>query len=84
MYYVYILYSKKWGKFYTGQTQDLGDRFIRHNQGRNSYTRQGRPWRLVYAERFASRSEAISREREIKNMKSRAYILGLIGGYEPG
>jgi len=81
MYYVYILYSKSRDHFYTGHCEDVGDRFLRHNQGRNKYTKSGRPWRLVYVEQFKTRGEAVSREAEIKRMKSRAYILELIRAY---
>ena len=83
MYYVYILYSNNRDRFYTGHTSDVGSRFIRHNLGKNRSTKSGRPWRLVYAESFESRSEAVQRERQIKSMKDRNYILELITTYVP-
>jgi len=82
MFYVYILYSKGRDIFYTGQISDVGDRFIRHNQGRSKSTKSGRPWQLVYAEQFESRSDATQREQQIKSMKSRDYILNLIATYQ--
>lgn len=78
MYYVYILYSKSRDRFYTGHCEDLGDRFIRHNQGRSKATKAGRPWRLVHAEQFRTRAEAVSRENQIKSMKSREYIIEMM------
>lgn len=81
MYYVYILYSKSLDRFYTGQSGDVGDRFIRHNQGRSKSTKGGRPGRLVYAEQFETRSQAVRREQEIKDKKSRFYIIRLIKAY---
>jgi putative endonuclease len=33
MYYVYILYSEKDGKFYIGSTPDLQNRITKHNNG---------------------------------------------------
>ncbi|HKI46712.1 MAG TPA: GIY-YIG nuclease family protein [Balneolales bacterium] len=83
MYYVYILYSRSRDRFYTGQTDDVGDRFIRHNQGRSKATKSGRPWLLAYAESYPTRSEAMRREKEIKGKKSREYIIELIKNYEP-
>lgn len=83
MYYVYILYSKSRDRFYTGHANDVGDRFIRHNQGRSKATKTGRPWRLVYAEQYGTRSKAVQRETQIKNMKSRKYIMELIKMYYP-
>ena len=77
MYYVYILYSKTIDRFYTGQTDDLGDRFIRHNQGRSKSTKSGMPWILVHSEAFKTRSEAIRRETEIKSKKNRKYMMWL-------
>jgi len=65
MYYMYILYSRKWDRYYTGQCDDVGDRFLRHNQGRSKATRGGQPWLLVYIEQFRTRSEAVRREKKI-------------------
>jgi len=75
MYYVYILYSRSTGRFYTGQTDDVGDRFIRHNQRRSKSTKSGAPWLVVHVEAFKTRSEAIRREMEIKAKKNRRYMI---------
>jgi len=75
---LYIIYSKSWDKYYTGITQDLQDRLIRHNQGRNKSTRGGSPWTLSYTETFTSRSEAQRREYSIKGKKSRIYFESII------
>ncbi len=83
MYYIYILYSKVNDRFYTGHAKDVGDRFIRHNQGRSQSTKAGRPWRLLYAEQFETRSQAVQREQQIKSMKSRKYILELLQTWSP-
>ncbi|MEW5874620.1 MAG: GIY-YIG nuclease family protein [Candidatus Zixiibacteriota bacterium] len=69
-FYVYILQNLA-GRFYTGQASDLDDRLKRHNSDRVSSTKGKGPWRIVYKEEFASRAEAIHREREIKRQKSR-------------
>ena len=73
-YWVYILQSEKHGSFYIGHTADLDERIQRHNRGRSPYTKAKLPWKLIYQEEFRSRSEAMRREREIKEKKSRAYI----------
>lgn len=82
MYYVYVLYSFRIDRFYTGHCQDTGDRFIRHNQGRSKSTKTGVPWVMVHSEAFDTRSKAIHRERQIKAMKSRAYLVK-ITGFDP-
>ena len=78
MFFLYIIYSSSINQFYIGQTANLEDRLIRHNQGRSKSTKKGNDWVLKYTESFESRSEAVKRELEIKGMKSRKYIEELI------
>lgn len=66
-WFVYILYSVKTSKLYTGISKDPHQRLVSHNAGRGAkYTRQGRPWRIVYTEAKESRGDALRREYEIK------------------
>ncbi|MFQ6600658.1 GIY-YIG nuclease family protein [Flavobacterium sp. C3NV] len=50
---VYILYSEKFNKNYTGYTSNLIERFKSHNiletQG---YTLKFRPWKVIHVEFF--------------------------------
>lgn len=78
MWFVYIIYSKKIDKFYTGYTQNLAERIVLHNDGWGKFSSRGIPWELVYFEKFENKSDAIKRENEIKNKKSRKYIESLI------
>ena len=73
-YFVYILYSEKIDRFYTGQTQDLNKRIERHNKGYEKYTKKGIPWKLKCAVKCKSRGEAMKLEKKIKNFKSQARI----------
>ncbi len=75
MYYVYILQSELSFRLYIGQTNNLDDRYKRHNVGLVQSTRRERPWKLVYSERAASRSEAMTREKYLKSLKNSKYIL---------
>ena len=43
MWFVYIIYSKKLDKYYTGVTNDLEWRLERHNQGWGRFTKGGIP-----------------------------------------
>ena len=66
--YVYIVRCRD-GTFYTGWTNDLEKRMKAHNQGGGGrYTRARFPVELVYCEEYASKNEAMSRERAIKKM----------------
>jgi len=77
MFWVYILQNPV-GKFYIGQTEDLCKRVAEHNApGRDGvkFTAKGNgPWRLVWSESYASRVEAMRREKQIKSMKSARWI----------
>ncbi len=67
MWKVYIIYSEKIDRYYTGFTDDLPWRLERHNAGWGRYTKRGIPWNLVHSEGFDTKSAALKREREIKN-----------------
>jgi len=70
-YYVYIILCKG-GSFYTGCTRDLDMRMKLHMNGKGAkYTRTHRPKKIVYAEEFGTRAEAMRREKTIKRLKHR-------------
>ncbi len=55
------------GTFYCGWTKDVQHRLDMHNKGRGArYTRMRRPVALVYYEELSSQSEAMQRERRLK------------------
>ena len=57
-YFVYILQSKKDGRFYFGQTQNILARLDKHNKGQSKYTSKFIPWNLVWFKTFETRKEA--------------------------
>ncbi len=66
--YTYILRCSD-GSLYTGWTNDLNRRVAAHQAGRGGkYTRTRRPVELVYFERYGTKSEAMRREWEIKQL----------------
>jgi putative endonuclease len=81
-FYVYILQSLKDFSFYVGQCDDLDRRMSKHFDGMSKYTSGKRPLRLVYFEVYGSRKEALERERQIKNKKSRKYIESLMANWK--
>ncbi len=66
MYQVYLLKSKKNGKFYLGYTNDIKRRLKEHNSGLVEYTRKYMPWVLIYYESFLSLEDAKNREKNLK------------------
>ncbi len=77
-YYIYILYSETLDRYYTGSCANIDVRLIRHNAGATKSTKNGRPWKVLYFEKYATRTEAVQRERYIKKQKSRIFIEKLI------
>ena len=70
-FYVYMLKSiSKKSTTYVGYTKDLKKRLLLHNTGKGAKFTRGRKWRVIYKEKFLSKSEAISREYYIKNNRS--------------
>jgi len=65
------LYSEKARRYYVGQTDDLGARLTRHDAGLVFSTAPFRPWRLVHAEEFRTRSEAMRQEHFLKSGQGR-------------
>jgi len=68
---VYVLECAD-GSLYTGYTTDLERRVAEHDAGEGAkYTRGRTPVELRYHERFDSKSAAMSREYEIKQLRAR-------------
>ena len=66
MYWVYLLKSTKVDKLYFGTTNNLQRRLSEHNHGKSRFTKSYAPWRLVYLEGYASKSDALVREANLK------------------
>jgi putative endonuclease len=67
-YHVYILLCTD-GSYYTGFAKDLKRRVDQHKKRQGArYTQMHEPEKIVYVEKFDSRSEAMKREREIKSL----------------
>tara|TARA_B100000902_G_C27230917_1_gene874766 strand:- start:164 stop:427 length:264 start_codon:yes stop_codon:yes gene_type:complete len=70
-FYVYILVSiEKKPLTYVGYTSNLKKRIMLHNSGKGAKFTKGRRWKLIYKEKIASKSKAISREYYIKKNRT--------------
>lgn len=74
MFYVYILQSKKSGKWYTGSTNDLRKRLSQHNSGQSNWTKSGIPWILIYYESSLHEEDARAREKYLKSGPGKKYL----------
>ena len=71
MFFVYVLRSTSRREFYTGHTANVPKRLKEHELGLTRSTKNRGPWELVHQEVFATRAEAVRRERELKTGKGR-------------
>ena len=74
MHYTYILKSVKFIKYYTGYTDNLENRLEKHNNGKSLYSSRYKPWRIIYFEEFASKNDAIKREKYFKSATGRRWL----------
>lgn len=76
-FWTYMLHCRG-GAFYVGHTDDLERRIASHECGQGSaFTRERLPVKLVWAEAFAERIDALEMERRVKGW-SRAKKMALI------
>ncbi len=74
-FYVYILRSRRTGRYYVGSTDDIERRIQEHNSGKSVSTRGGAPWELVHFASFPTRSEAQACERKVKARGIHRYLV---------
>lgn len=80
-YFVYINYSRKFDKYYIGQTENFPSRLERHNLGYVKSTVPYIPWMNVLLIEKPSRSEAMTLEKKLKNL-NRIRLLAFIEKYQ--
>ena len=73
MFYVYVLFSIKFDKYYVGLTERLEKRLIEHNQGKTKSTKAFIPWTRVHYEVFETRLLARKREKYLKTAAGRKW-----------
>ena len=67
MFYTYVLKSNKNDRLYVGSTNDLKRRFREHNSGiGGKYTKNNRPFEIVFYEAYNSYALAKQSERFYK------------------
>ncbi len=74
---VYILYSSISQKHYNGFTSNFEQRLLSHNYLGNDWTKNHRPWELIYRKLFSSKSDAMNYEKWLKTGVGREFIKSL-------
>ena len=60
-------------------TSNLEERFKSHNElSKKGWTKNFRPWRIIYKEEFIDKVAAVLREKQLKSSEGRAFIRDLI------
>ncbi len=78
MYSVYILYSDKLDRFYTGSTSGFDVRMGFHNKPEaRKYTAKANDWVLFDKIDCENKTQALAIEKHIKSMKSKIYLKNL-------
>jgi len=85
MFFVYILFSKDFDKYYIGHTDNMENRLWSHNNSeRVTYTSKYRPWEVVACfEAGTERGGAMKIERKLKKLKSKEMYRRIIAGQLP-
>ena len=80
MHYLYILFSESTQKFYIGETHDINERLIKHQNHlySNSFTKIADDWKVVLSLSCNNKEEAVFLEKFIKRMKSKTFIKKII------
>ena len=74
LFYIYVLWSSKLKKRYTGSTEFINKRISQHNRGYNKFTKGGIPWVLIHSEEFGTKTEALKSEKFLKSGQGRAWL----------
>jgi putative endonuclease len=83
VYTTYVLYSDSYDKIYIGFTSDLTSRIKSHNElSTKGCTVKYRPWILIYHEVFATKQEAMKREKALKSHAGRDFIWQIANKYK--
>lgn len=84
MYYTYVLESIKDRNLYIGWTDDLRNRYKKHNSGQVESTKTRRPFILIYYEACLSKDNAIKREKYFKTGFGRRFLKNRLAGSRGG
>ncbi len=75
MHLVYIIHSKKLGKFYTGYTsKTVEERLAYHIYNNQGFTGRADDWTVVFTKKFVSKRTALAFEKKIKKRGASRFL----------
>ena len=73
-YFVYLIGNQKYKEkkliTYVGYTNNLKKRLKKHNAGTGAKFTRGRKWKLLYFEKYKTKTKAMKREHYIKKNRT--------------
>jgi putative endonuclease len=75
---VYAIKSILHNFIYVGMTEDLEERFRRHNNGYNKSTKKFAPFKLIYSEICSNGQEDRNREKFLKSTSGKRFLKTLL------
>jgi len=78
MYFVYILYSAELDHYYIGCSDNPEERLRKHLFNHKGFTSKAKDWFICLTEGFETKTEALNRERQLKNWKNKTRLKQLI------
>ena len=80
-HFVYIIKNKQSNSLYIGRTANLKKRLVEHNRGESFYTKRYKNWKLVYAEMYLNKFDALGREKFLKSGSGRKFLKKQLANY---
>ena len=60
-------------------TSNIDERFKSHNElGKKGWTKNYRPWIIIYKQEYEEKSQALKREKQLKTSAGRLFVRSLI------
>jgi len=83
MFYVYLLKSRKNEKSYVGfSSKNPKIRLEEHNNGSNTFTKNNKPWNLIYYESFTCKECAFAREKFLKTGVGKKLVKIILNNFQ--
>ena len=76
-YTVYVLFSEKYNRHYTGHSSNYRLRLQSHNEFGKEWTARYRPWKLIHTKEFQTKAAAMAYEKWLKTGAGRDFIASL-------